>query len=214
MRRRYDPSSRLLLTPDDPQAADRVGRLAELGLGPGAPGGATTSAGCDAFDAFARRMATELSAPLAMVNFIDERRQFLVGLHPTGGGGPPGGRGAAESERDVPGRSLPRSHGYCPHVVVRRAALVLEDVLDYPRFAGNPAVEELGIRAYLGAPLLEAAGPALGTVCVADVRPRPWGRGGLETIKEFAAELTARITAPRVWAQGPVLTPGRRRTAP
>ncbi|MFX4292847.1 GAF domain-containing protein [Streptomyces bohaiensis] len=185
MTRRYDPTSRLLLTPDDPHATARVGRLAELGLGRGAPGP------LDVFDGFARRMATELAAPFAMVNFIDERQQFFAGLHRprTAGPGP-----AASPARDAPARAMPRGHGYCPHVVVRRAALVLEDVLDYPRFAGNPVVEEMGIRAYLGAPLLEATGPALGTVCVADTRPRSWGRDGLETIKGFAGELTAELT--------------------
>ncbi|NJQ04217.1 GAF domain-containing protein [Streptomyces lonarensis] len=189
MTRRYDPTSRLLLTPEDPHAAARVGRLAELGLGPG------TRGPLDAFDGFARRMATALAAPYAMVNFIDERQQFFAGLHRPREGAP--GAAAAPAARDAAVRTMPRGHGYCPHVVVRRAALVLEDVLDYPRFAGNPVVEEMGIRAYLGAPLLEAAGPALGTVCVADTRPRPWGRDGLETIKGFAGELTAELTGGR-----------------
>lgn len=51
-----------------------------------------------------------------------------------------------------PGRHMAREYGFCPHVVVRRKALVLEDVRDYPRFAGNPVVDEYGIRSYLGAP--------------------------------------------------------------
>ena len=43
-------------------------------------------------------------------------------------------------------------------MVVRRKALVLEDVSDYPRFAGNPVVDEFGIRSYLGAPLVDSTG--------------------------------------------------------
>jgi GAF domain-containing protein len=73
--------------------------------------------------------------------------------------------------------------------VVRRRALALEDVRDFPRFAGNAVVDDLGIRSYLGAPLLDSTGMALGTVCVADVAPRAWGREGLESIKATAAEL-------------------------
>jgi GAF domain-containing protein len=76
---------------------------------------------------------------------------------------------------------------------VRRKALVLEDVRDYPRFAGNPVVDEFGIRSYLGAPLIDTAGMALGTVCVADFEPRPWGRAGLETIKAMAAQLVGQL---------------------
>ena len=64
---------------------------------------------------------------------------------------------------------------------------------DYPRFAGNPVVDEFGIRSYLGAPLIDSTGMVLGTVCVVDVEPRPWGRPGLETIKASAAELVARL---------------------
>lgn len=84
---------------------------------------------------------------------------------------------------------MTRDYGFCPHVVVRRKALVLEDVCDYPRFAGNPVVDDFGVRSYLGAPLIDHTGIALGTVCVVDVEPRPWGKAGLETIKSLAAEL-------------------------
>ena len=60
-------------------------------------------------------------------------------------------------------------------------------------FAQNPAVDEIGIRSYLGAPLVDRTGTALGTVCAADVEPRPWGRAGLETIKSTAAQLAVRL---------------------
>lgn len=88
---------------------------------------------------------------------------------------------------------MARDHGYCPHVVARRKALVLEDVCDYPRFAGNPVVDEIGIRSYLGAPLIDRTDTALGAVCVVDTVPRQWGLAGLETIKAAAAELVAQI---------------------
>ncbi|MFJ1249357.1 GAF domain-containing protein, partial [Streptomyces albidoflavus] len=87
----------------------------------------------------------------------------------------------------------PPDSAYCPYVVVRRKALVLEDVCDFPRFAGNPVVDEIGIRSYLGAPLIDRTGLALGTVCVVDTQPRPWGRAGLDTIKAMAAELTEQL---------------------
>lgn len=91
------------------------------------------------------------------------------------------------------GREVPLDHGYCPHVVVRRKALVLDDVCDYPRFAGNPVVDKLGIRTYVGAPLIDRTGTALGTICIIDQEPRPWGHPGLNLIKERAAELVQLI---------------------
>lgn len=165
----YDSTAPLLLTPVDKEAPSRVRRLRRLGIGlrPEL-----------AFDAFADRLAEVTGAPYSMVNFIDETRQFFAGLHT------PDGTAFRYMERD---------HGYCPHVIVRRKALVLEDVRDYPRFAGNPVVDEIGIRSYLGAPLIDRTGIALGTVCVVDVEPRPWGRAGLETIKAMAAELIEQI---------------------
>ncbi|MEV7423427.1 GAF domain-containing protein [Streptomyces sp. NPDC091212] len=166
----YDPIGRLLLTPVDQGAPERAVRLRGLGLGERPE---------PALDAYAGQLARMTGAPYAMVNFIDEHRQFFAGLH-----APPG---------DLDERFMAKDHGYCPYVVVRRKALVLEDVRDFPRFAGNALVDEIGIRSYLGAPLIDRTGMALGTVCVADTEPRRWGRTGLDTIKSFAGQLMAEI---------------------
>lgn len=184
----YDPprpAGRLLLTPEDKDAPARIRRLRGLGLGERPE---------PVLDAFADRLAELVGAPYAMVNFIGEERQFFAGLHVPGDTGTSGGTGAdSDDVKPRVGRRLPRDHGFCPHVVVRRKALVLEDVRDYPRFAGNPVVDEFGIRSYLGAPLIDTTGMALGTVCAADLEPRPWGRAGLETIKAMAAELVGQL---------------------
>ncbi|MEL3947038.1 MULTISPECIES: GAF domain-containing protein [Streptomyces] len=178
----YEATGRLLLTPVDKEAPARVRRLRELGLGERPEPG---------LDAFADRLARIMDAPYAMVTFIHEEQQFFAGLHlPDATERPPD---AAEPPAASFERRTGRERGYCPHVVVRGRALVLEDVGDYPRFAGNPVVDEIGIRSYLGAPLADRTGLVLGTVCVADVRPRPWGRAGLDTIKAMAAELAERV---------------------
>ncbi|KOG29317.1 GAF domain-containing protein [Streptomyces resistomycificus] len=174
------PAGRLLLTPEDKEAPARTRRLRGLGLGEHPE---------PALDAFADHLAERTSAPYAMINFIDEHRQFFAGLRvplvaP---------RTASDEVKPEIGRSMERDHGFCPHVVVRRKALVLEDVRDYPRFAGNPVVDEFGIRSYLGAPLIDSSGMVLGTVCVADIEPRAWGKAGLDTIKSTAADLVGRL---------------------
>ncbi|MDQ0994180.1 GAF domain-containing protein [Streptomyces sp. V3I7] len=174
------PARGLLLTPEDRDAPDRVRRLRRLGLGERPE---------PALDAVADHLARITGAPYAMVNFVGEERQFFAGLRTPAAG-------TAVKADGTPAevaRALPRDHGFCPHVVVRRKALVLDDVRDYPRFAGNPVVDEYGIHAYLGAPLLDSTGFVLGTVCVADARPRRWGPTGLETVKTTAAELGAEI---------------------
>jgi GAF domain-containing protein len=172
-------SSGHLLTPVDHDAPQRAARLRELGLGQGPD---------REFDEFARELAEAArvlsgsdQTPFAMVNFVTDR-QYLGGLY-----NPPSAEGVEL------GREVPLDHGYCPHVVVRRKALVLDDVCDYPRFAGNPVVDKLGIRTYVGAPLIDRTGAALGTICIIDSEPRPWGHPGLNLIKDRAADLMQRI---------------------
>ena len=178
----YDPDGYQLLTPVDQEAPQRVQRLRELGLGEDPD---------PEFDEFAHKLAQITGAPYAMVNFISEDRQYFAGLHTPSAGQT--GSNAEAATAGQPGRVMSRDHGYCPHVVVRRKALVLDDVCDYPRFAGNPVVDEIGIRSYLGAPLIDRTGTTLGTICVVDTEARPWGRQGLETIKALASELVERI---------------------
>jgi GAF domain-containing protein len=171
-----DPTENLF-TPADADAPQRVARLRELGLGERPE---------PEFDEFARMLATSAKAPLAMVNFISDDRQYFAGLHaPAMVQGGPG----AVAAPDDPVRSMTRDQGWCPHVVSRRLPLVLDDVCDYPRFAGNPVVDEIGIRSYIGAPLIDRTGTALGTICIVDLDPRPWGRPGLDFIKAKAAEM-------------------------
>ncbi|MFI6163014.1 GAF domain-containing protein [Micromonospora haikouensis] len=169
------------LTPPDPEAPQRLHRLRALGLGRPER----------EFDDFARNLADVTDMPWAMVNFLDENGQFFAGLY-TGRTTQPGVSAAATPLE--PGRRMSRDQGFCPHVVHRRRALVLDDVCAYPRFAGNPVVDQLGIRTYMGAPLIDHTGTTLGTICVVGTESRTWGQQGLTTIKTWAAELSARIS--------------------
>jgi GAF domain-containing protein len=123
-------------------------------------------------------------APVAFVNLVGDD-QFVCGAFT-----PPA---AAEIVDGVLGARIPLNAGYCPHVVVRQKALILDDVLDYPRFAGNPIVDKLMVRSYAGAPLTDRTGTVLGTICVVDSEPRPWGKAGLDLMKRRAADLVDRI---------------------
>jgi GAF domain-containing protein len=171
-----------LLTPVDRELPQREKRLREIGIGLGPD---------QEFDDFAHHLAEAAQSligaeqiPFAFVNFVTDR-QHISGLYVAGQNAEAGGA------MDL--RGGPNDFGFCPHVVVRRKALVLDDVCDYPRFAGNPIVDGLGIRTYIGAPLIDRTGTTLGTVCVVDREPRPWGHPGLNLIKEKAAELMQRI---------------------
>ncbi|WP_190816952.1 GAF domain-containing protein [Saccharopolyspora pogona] len=167
----FDTAGYRHFTPVDNNGPQRAARLRQLGLGEHAE---------PEFDAFAKHVASTLGVPNAMVNFITTTRQYLGGLFSVSAAPPDA------SDDDL--RSAPLETGYCPHVIARGKALVLEDVCDYPRFAGNDVVDRMNVRSYLGAPLIDRTGVALGTLCVIDSEPRPWGRDGLHAIKTLASE--------------------------
>lgn len=169
----YNESVGHIFTPADEDAPIRAARLRELGLGEHAE---------PEFDEFARMLASSTKSPLAMVNFISEDHQYLAGMHAPALLG-------TEAPPDDSVRTASMDKGLCPHVVARKLPLVLDDVCDYPRFVGNPYIDEFGIRSYVGAPLIDKTGTALGTICIVDMEPRPWGRPGLEFIKAKAAEI-------------------------
>jgi len=172
--------------PADADVLRRVARLRELRLGDRPE---------QAFDEFAQAMAEAAETPLAMVNFLREDLQYFAGLHaPEFVQGGPGTLAAA----DDPSRFMTMDQGWCPHVVSLRLARVLDDVYAYPRFSGNPVVDQFGIRAYMGAPLIDSTGTVLGTVCVVDAKRRAWGRNGLGFIKDRAAEMIEIINQRRL----------------
>jgi GAF domain-containing protein len=167
----HSPAFRLV-SPVDQDALRRVARLRDLDV---------REAPDPEFDDFARGMAQALNAPFAMVNLISAERQYFAGLYPS------------SLDRGVdpatdPFREMACDHGYCMYVVTRGHAMALDEVTDYHLFAGNPVVDEIGIRAYLGAPLIDETG-TLGTICVLDTKPHDWGTQGVAFIKARAAEL-------------------------
>jgi GAF domain-containing protein len=173
-------ASRVL--PVDHGADQRVARLKELGL---------EQKREEVFDEFAFNVAEAAqkefgldATPVAFVNLVGHA-QFVCGVSM-----PPA---AANVVEGILGNTIPLNAGYCPYVIARGKALILDDVLDYPRFAGNPIVDALMVRSYAGAPLTDRTGTVLGTVCVVDSEPRPWGRPGLNLLKEKAAGLVGWI---------------------
>lgn len=171
------------LTPAaDDGASQRAARLRELGVG---------QAREREFDEFARGVAEEAqklagleTAPVAFVNFVGHD-QFVSGVYM-----PPA---AADVVEGILDQRIPLNAGYCPYVIARRKALILDDVLDYPRFAGNPIVDALMVRSYAGAPLTDRTGTVLGTICIVDSEPRPWGKAGLDLMKHRAVDLVDRL---------------------
>ena len=127
-------------------------------------------------DRVARRIADAFDAPIAMVSLIDEKTQFF-----TGAVGLPADIDAA--------REVPREVSICGHMLASDGPMVIEDLARDARFAGNPLLSQRGIRFYAGAPMRTAAGYAVGSICVLDVRPRTVHARDLKLLQVIADEL-------------------------
>ncbi len=108
--------------------------------------------------------------PISLVSLVDADRQWF------------------KSAVGVEMRETPRSLSFCAHTLGTAKTLIVKDAQKDPRFMTNPAVVGApGIRFYAGAPIVEANGHVLGTVCVIDTAPR-----SLSPIQVAALEALAR----------------------
>jgi signal transduction protein with GAF and PtsI domain len=78
--------------------------------------------------------------------------------------------------------------------VASKEPLVVEDAREHPVLKNSPAIQDLGIIAYAGAPLLTPEGQALGTLCVIDAKPRQWSAEQIGMLCSLAATLTSTIS--------------------
>jgi GAF domain-containing protein len=107
------------------------------------------------FDVIVESAASMFEVPVAAVCLVDEHRLWFkarVGL------------AASETARNL---------SFCAYAIHDSATFVIEDARRDPRFAANPLVAgEPGIRFYAGAPLASPQGHFVGTLCIADFKPR------------------------------------------
>ena len=108
------------------------------------------------FDALVSKAARIVGAPIALISFVDEHRQWFkarVGL-------------------DV--EETPIASSFCTHAIRGKGVFTVKDATRDERFATNPLVTgDPGIRFYAGVPLQAANGQRIGTLCVIDRQVRP-----------------------------------------
>jgi GAF domain-containing protein len=137
-------------------------------------------------DAVSQRAADIFDVPMAMVTWIDETTQQVRGRH---------GSLTAGAMSNDEGLSLPREMTLCGHVVANAQTLVVPDIAKDLRFAGNPIVQARGIRFYAGAPLRNADGYILGTLCLLDEAPRALTQREVKLLESMATELMDSLRA-------------------
>ena len=133
----------------------------------------------EAFDRLTRLASKLVDAPLALVNLVDDHRQFSKSCFAPA---------AWPSDREAP-----LADSYCKWAVIEREPVAIADARADERVRSSAMVIELGVLSYLGIPLLTPDGFALGTLCVAGFEPRDWTDEEVRTLQDLAASAVNEI---------------------
>ncbi|MBZ9715042.1 diguanylate cyclase domain-containing protein [Deinococcus multiflagellatus] len=124
----------------------------------------------ETFDRITRLAARVLQVPVAVLNLVDQHRQW------------------GKSAYGLGDTTAPRQDSFCAWTILDDGPLVVEDAPRDPRFRQNPMVTGAPhIRMYAGAPLISPAGHRIGTLCVTDDKPHPLSAEDLQALQDLAA---------------------------
>jgi PAS domain S-box-containing protein len=115
------------------------------------------------------RIATRLfDVPIAIVSLIDANRQWFKSC-----------QGLSASE-------TPRGISFCAHAILGDDVFYIHDTQLDPRFSDNPLVTgDPHVRFYAGYPIAAANGSKLGTLCIADRKPRQMSEAELQLLRDL-----------------------------
>lgn len=133
---------------------------------------------CEAsFDEVVQLAARLTRRPIALVSLVDAHRQVFKAKH---------GLNLHEA---------PRDGSICAHTILQPTApMVVVDAWQDPRFADSPLLrQEPQIRSYVGMPLVDAQGFALGALCVIDREPRDATPDDLAILRGLARSVSTSL---------------------
>lgn len=126
----------------------------------------------ESFDRLTALAARLLGVPVTFLSLVDGYRDFYKSSF-----------GFAEplaSSREITGPT------FCHFALRSTGPLVISDALADPLYRDVPTVESLGVRAYLGIPLVVQGGAVIGSFCAIDVAPRAWTPRDVEVLEVMA----------------------------
>lgn len=133
-----------------------------------------------AFDCLTRAAALAFDVPIALISLVDTDRQWF------------------KSVLGVDLKETPRNVSFCTHTIEGFEPMVVPDAMRDLRFFANPLVTgSPHVRFYAGAPLIDAEGYVLGTLCILDTVPRELDEAQIRLLGHLADAVMHAITAHR-----------------
>ncbi len=133
------------------------------------------------FDALTRIAAHAFAAPIAIVSMVDSDRVWH------------------KSRLGWGVRELDRSQSFCAHTILSLLEpFVVENLSADERFRASPwVIEDPQLRFYAGAPVVDRANNALGTIAVLDVRPRAFSGSQRTALMDLSTTVMTTLQARR-----------------
>ena len=123
----------------------------------------------EAFDRIARLIKLTLGVEVGIVSLMDAHRQWYKAVD-----------GFSTTE-------VPLQSAFCKHLLADPTPIVVPDATLDERFRDNVAVTgEPAVRFYAGQPVHSLDGQPLGTLCIADTRPREFGLAERRMLRDLA----------------------------
>ena len=136
------------------------------------------------FDDFTFLASTICHAPISLMTFVDDSRQWF------------------KSRIGVDVAETPRKGGFCSHTILGNDVMIVEDATLDERFAKHPFVTaNPHIRFYAGAPLIDSEGNGLGSLCVIDHQPRTLSLEQNEALQALARQVISQLELRRTSAE-------------
>ncbi|MTI17518.1 response regulator [Rhodobacteraceae bacterium RKSG542] len=141
------------------------------------------------FDTITSLTSQVLGVPVSLVSIVqpeEDRQYFKSAL----------GLGEPWASR----RQTPLSHSFCKLVCATDELLNVSNAPEDDRVKNNLAVSELGVVAYLGAPIRIGQSSPIGALCAIDGNIREWSKADEDTLKTLARAVTDQFTLRRLLA--------------
>lgn len=86
-------------------------------------------------------------------------------------------------------QSLPLTQALSQYPVTSGDSFIIEDALQHSWLHTNAAMQDTGMRAYAGLPLVGVDGQILGALCAVDQQPRRWKSAQVEVLRRVALQI-------------------------